>query len=53
MYRDLPGVAVGGYDDAEQARESLRIAMEMHLKGMREDGIEIPEPSFFEILEVA
>ncbi len=50
---DLPGVAVGGYDSVEKARESLRIAIEMHLEGMREDGVPIPEPSHFEVLEVA
>ncbi len=50
---DLPGVVVGGYASADEARESLRIAIEMHLDGMREDGVPIPEPSRFEILDVA
>ena len=50
---DLPGVVVGGYATADEARESLRTAIEMHLEGMREDGVPFLEPSRLEILEVA
>lgn len=41
---DLPGcVAVG--DSEEEVRQLIREAMEMHLRGMREDGDLIPEPT--------
>jgi predicted RNase H-like HicB family nuclease len=41
---DLPGcVALG--ETREEVRELIRGAIEMHLKGMREDGLPIPEPS--------
>jgi len=41
---DLPGcVAVG--DTVEETQESIREAIEFHIKGMREDGETIPEPS--------
>ena len=41
---DLPGcVATGGTH--EEVEERMRKAIQMHLEGMREDGIEIPEPS--------
>jgi predicted RNase H-like HicB family nuclease len=40
---DLPGcVAVG--DTVEECETSIHEAMEFHLRGLREDGIEIPEP---------
>ena len=48
---DLPGcVAVG--DSLEEAEELIRGAIEFHLRGMREDGLEIPEPSAFKEVEV-
>jgi len=42
---DLPGCAVVGYDSPEQAKESIGLAVEMHVQGMMEDGLAIPEPS--------
>jgi predicted RNase H-like HicB family nuclease len=36
----------------EQTRERMKGAMELHLRGMREDGDPIPEPSHVEMLEV-
>ncbi len=41
---DLPGcVATGSTQDEVETR--MREAIRMHLDGMREDGLEIPEPS--------
>ena len=36
----------------EEAEERIRGAIEFHLRGMREDGLEIPEPSAFKEVEV-
>ncbi len=41
---DLPGcVAVG--ETREEALRLIREAVELHLEGLREDGLPIPEPS--------
>lgn len=48
---DLPGVGVVA-DTRDEARESVRKAIEMHLEGLRADGEPIPEPSG-EFVEVA
>ena len=41
---DLPGcVSVG--DTVEEAKAEIREAIELHLEGMREDGLPIPKPS--------
>ena len=41
---DLPGcVATGG--TLSEIEERMRDAIRMHLDGMREDGLSIPEPS--------
>ena len=40
---DLPGcVAVG--DTVEEVERLIREAIELHLQGLREDGLPIPEP---------
>lgn len=41
---DLPGCVALGDTEAETIAE-MREAIELHLAGMREDGIEIPHPS--------
>jgi predicted RNase H-like HicB family nuclease len=41
---DLPGCIVAGFSFDETA-EFMRGAIAMHLKGMREDGDLIPEPT--------
>ena len=41
---DLPGCVATG-DTKEETEIMLREAIELHLEGMRADGIEIPEPS--------
>ena len=40
---DLPGCVATGAS-IEETREFIRKAIELHLKGMREDGDLIPEP---------
>ena len=41
---DLPGcIATGG--TVAETEESIREAIELHLSGMREDGIPVPPPS--------
>lgn len=41
---DLPGCIATGATAAE-TEQLLREAIELHLEGMREDGVEAPEPS--------
>lgn len=41
---DLPGVAVTG-SSREDVRDLMKGAIELHLEGLREDGLPIPEPS--------
>lgn len=41
---DLPGCVATG-DTVEETEQLLREAIEIHLAGMIEDGIPIPEPS--------
>lgn len=41
---DLPGCVVTG-GTIEEVRERMREAIELHLAGMREDGLPIPEPT--------
>lgn len=51
---DLPGCVATG-SDREQLRANMREAIRMHIAGLREDGLEVPEPtpSSAELLEVA
>jgi predicted RNase H-like HicB family nuclease len=49
---DLPGCVATG-DTVHDTEALLREAIELHLEGMREDGLPIPEPSsVVEYLEV-
>jgi len=41
---DLPGCIATGQTVEETERE-IREAIDLHLRGMREDGVPIPEPS--------
>jgi predicted RNase H-like HicB family nuclease len=41
---DLPGV-VAAADSPEEVRDLLKEALAMHLEGMREDGVPVPEPT--------
>lgn len=41
---DLPG-CVAAADTLEETEQLIREAIEMHIRGMREDGLEVPEPT--------
>jgi predicted RNase H-like HicB family nuclease len=41
---DLPGCVATG-ETIEETEKEIRQAIEFHLRGMREDGLPIPEPS--------
>jgi predicted RNase H-like HicB family nuclease len=41
---DLPGCVATGAT-VEEAEELLREAIELHVAGLREDGLPVPEPS--------
>ncbi len=41
---DLPGCAVCGYDMPDDARDSIAVAIDMHIKGIIEDGESVPKP---------
>ena len=41
---DLPGCIATG-KTIDEVRERMREAIELHLAGMREDGLPIPEPT--------
>ena len=41
---DLPGCVAAG-DTLEQTEQLIREAIEIHIRGMREDGMEIPHPT--------
>lgn len=41
---DLPGCIATG-KSIEEVRERMREAVELHLEGMREDGLPIPPPT--------
>jgi predicted RNase H-like HicB family nuclease len=50
---DLPGCVATG-ETIEETERLLREAIELHLEGMRQDGLAIPEPtSRVEYLEVS
>ncbi len=41
---DLPGCIATG-KTLEEVKQRMREAIEMHLRGMREDGLPVPEPT--------
>ena len=41
---DLPGCVATG-KSVEEVKERMRGAIDLHLRGMREDGLPIPEPT--------
>ena len=43
-FPDLPGCIATGRT-LEELKQAMREALELHLRGMREDGLPIPEPS--------
>jgi predicted RNase H-like HicB family nuclease len=49
---DLPGCISTG-DTLEEAKENIRDAIDLHIRGMIEDGEPVPEPSVVELVDVA
>lgn len=50
---DLPGCVATG-QTVEETENEIREAIEFHIEGLREDGLDIPQPvSIVEYLEVA
>jgi predicted RNase H-like HicB family nuclease len=50
---DLPGCVATG-ETIEETEQAIREAIELHLEGLREDGVAIPRPSSqVEYIEVA
>lgn len=50
---DLPGCVATG-TTVEETKANMRAAIDMHVRGLREDGLPIPEPSAVaEYVEVA
>ncbi|MGH9765511.1 MAG: type II toxin-antitoxin system HicB family antitoxin [Blastocatellia bacterium] len=41
---DLPGCVTTG-NSIEETEQQIRAAIEFHIRGLREDGLPIPEPS--------
>ena len=49
---DLPGCVSTG-STLEEAQQNIREAIELHLAGMREDGLSLPAPSTVAFADVA
>lgn len=50
---DLPGCAATGIT-VEETEQQIREAIEFHIRGLREDGLSVPEPtSRVDYIEVA
>jgi predicted RNase H-like HicB family nuclease len=49
---DLPGCIATG-TSLEEVKQRMHEAVELHLRGMREDGLPIPEPSLVEYVDAA
>jgi len=43
---DLPGCVAAG-DTCEEVEASIREAIALHISGLREDGLPVPEPSTY------
>jgi predicted RNase H-like HicB family nuclease len=51
-FPDLPGCIATG-KTLDEVKQRMREAPELHLRGMREDGLPIPEPSLVEDVDAA
>ena len=51
-FPDLPGCIATG-KTLDEVKQRMREALESHLRGMREDGLPIPEPSLVEYVDAA
>jgi predicted RNase H-like HicB family nuclease len=41
---DLPGCVAGGFESPREAQQAIAEALDLHLKGILEDGDPVPEP---------
>jgi predicted RNase H-like HicB family nuclease len=51
-FPDLPG-CIATAKTLDELKSRMREALEMHLQGMRKDGLPIPEPSLVDYVEAA
>lgn len=51
-FPDLPGCIATG-ETLDDVKRRMREALELHVRGMREDGLPIPEPSLVDYVEAA
>ena len=51
-FPDLAGCIATG-KTLDEVKQRMREALELHLRGMREDGLPIPEPSLVEYVDAA
>lgn len=51
-FPDLPGCIATG-KTLDEVKQRMREALELHLRGMREEGLPIPEPSLVEYVDAA
>jgi predicted RNase H-like HicB family nuclease len=51
-FPDLPGCIATG-KTLDEVKQRMREALELHLRGMREDGLPIPEPSLVDYVDAA
>jgi predicted RNase H-like HicB family nuclease len=51
-FPDLPGCIAAG-ETLDEVKQHMREALELHRRGMREDGLPIPEPSLVDYVEAA
>jgi predicted RNase H-like HicB family nuclease len=51
-FPDLPGCIATG-KTREELKQRMREVLELHLRGMREDGLPLPEPSLVDYIEAA
>ncbi len=51
-FPDLPGCIATG-KTLEEVKRGMREALELHLQGLREDGLPIPEPSLVDYVDAA
>jgi predicted RNase H-like HicB family nuclease len=51
-FPDLPG-CIATAETLEEIKQRMREALALHLRGMRDDGLPIPEPSLVEYVDAA
>ena len=51
-FPDLPG-CIATAKTLEELKQRMREALELHLRGLREEGVPIPEPSLVDYVDAA